>query len=87
MEDENGLDSKVVDLARPDEDGQRPASDSRAADEKRIGDYFARYRQHEPGKFSRVPGWGSVSEGRAHVDITHAFFRQCQKGTGRCVVK
>jgi inorganic pyrophosphatase len=85
MEDEKGLDSKVV--VSPRGPGGQPRYPLTAAAQKSIGDYFARYRQHEAGKFSRVPGWGSVAEGRAHVDTTHAFFRQCQKVTGRCVVK
>ena len=66
MEDEKGLDSKVV--VSPTRPGGQPRYPLTDADRKRIGDYFARYKQHEPGKFSRVPGWGSIAEGRAHVD-------------------
>ena len=85
MEDEKGLDSKVVvSPTRPGGQARYPLTD---ADQKRIGGYFARYKQHEPGKFSRVTGWGSIAEGRAHVDTTHAFFGQCQKVTGKCVLK
>ena len=85
MEDEKGLDSKVV--VSPMGPGGQVRHPLTAADQKRIGDYFAKYKEHEPGKFSRVPGWGSIAEGRAHVETTHAFFRQCQKTTGRCTVK
>ena len=85
MEDEKGLDSKVV--VSPTRPGGQARYPLTAADQKRIGDYFARYKQHEPGKFSRVPGWGSIAEGRAHVDTTHAFFRECRKVTGKCVLK
>ena len=85
MEDEKGLDSKVVVSAtRPGGQARYPLT---AADQKRIGGYFATYKQHEPGRFSRVPGWGSIPEGRAHVDATHAFFRECRTVKGKCVLK
>jgi inorganic pyrophosphatase len=76
MEDEKGIDSKVV-LSLPDDRG-RPRHELTEADEQRIGEYFKTYKKHEPGKYSRVPGWGSADEGRAHVEMTHAFFRECQ---------
>lgn len=85
MEDEKGLDSKVV--VSPTRPGGQPRYPLAAADQKRIGDYFANYKQGEPGKFSRVPGWGSIAEGRAHVDATHAFFRECRNVKGKCVLK
>ena len=85
MEDEKGLDSKVV-LSPPGSGGQ-PRYSITKADEQRIGGYFARYKQHEPGKFSRVPGWGTSEEGLAHVTTTHRFFRECQKASGACVLK
>lgn len=73
MEDEKGIDSKVV-LSRVDAQG-RPITALDAAVQKEIGGYFARYKEHEPGAFSRVPGWGTVEQGRAYVTTTHAFFR------------
>jgi inorganic pyrophosphatase len=80
MTDEKGVDSKVVvsPLAR---DG-RPAYVLTAAEQERIGEYFKRYKLHEPGKFSTVPGWGSPADGRAYVDMTHAFFRECRGRRG-----
>jgi inorganic pyrophosphatase len=84
MEDEKGLDSKVV-LSPVDGSG-RPRYTLSPSDQKRIGDYFAKYKQHEPGKFSKVPGWGTPAEGLAYVQTAHAFFRECAKVTGRCVV-
>ncbi|MDQ3171312.1 MAG: inorganic diphosphatase [Acidobacteriota bacterium] len=83
MEDEKGLDSKVV-LAVPNADGT-PAVALTDADKARIGEYFSRYKRHEPGKFSRVPGWGSAEEGRAFVTAAHAFFRECAGTSGICV--
>ena len=80
MEDEKGVDSKVV-LSRPGVDG-RPLYALTAEVQDRIGDYFNRYKQHEPNAFSRVPGWGSIAAGLAHVTKTHAFFRQCQGRAG-----
>jgi inorganic pyrophosphatase len=76
MEDEKGLDSKVV-VSPIGRDG-KPASTLTADDRQRIGNFFARYRQHEPGKFSKVPGWGSAAEGLAFVKATHRFFLECR---------
>ena len=75
MEDEKGLDSKVV-LSPLGRDGQ-PSYELTQADRERVGAYFRRYKRHEPGKFSKVPGWGSPDAGRQHVEMTHAFFREC----------
>ena len=77
MEDEKGLDSKVVvSPLRPDGSAEyEPTAPVR--DE--IAEYFRRYKQGEPGKFSKVPGWGSVAEGRAHVTVTNTFFRDCRE--------
>ena len=75
MEDEKGLDSKVV-LAPLSADGLAKYDLTRQNQDE-IGDYFRRYKQGEPGKFSRVPGWGTIAEGRDLVATTHAFFREC----------
>jgi inorganic pyrophosphatase len=80
MEDEKGLDSKVV-LSPTGRDG-RPIHALTTGDQRRIGDYFKRYKEHELGKFSKVPGWGSVAEGLSHVTVTHAFFRECRGRAG-----
>ena len=76
MEDEKGLDSKVV-ISPAGPDG-RPKYTLAEAEQERIADYFRRYKLHEPGKFSKVPGWGSAADGRAFVDMTHAFFDKCR---------
>ena len=80
MEDEKGLDSKVV-LSRRDGNG-RPLHALTPEVQREIGDYFNRYKQHEPGAFSKVPGWGPAAVGRAYVTTTHAFFRQCRLKAG-----
>ena len=79
MEDEKGLDAKVV-----VSDGTRRAPAPHAHRPRSSGHptYFRRYKQHEPGKFSKVPGWGSVAEGLAHVTTTHAFFSECRERSG-----
>lgn len=83
MEDEKGLDSKVV-VSPVDRNG-RPLYALTDKDRGRIGEYFKHYKDHEPGKFSRVPGWGAAEEGRAFVAMTHAFFLKCRdKGTQAC---
>jgi inorganic pyrophosphatase len=80
MEDEKGLDSKVV-LSVAGRDG-RPIQALTTAEQRRIGDYFRRYKRHEPGGFSKVPGWGTVAQGRSHVTTTHAFFLECRQRAG-----
>ena len=72
MEDEKGLDSKVV-LSRTGPDG-RPLHQLTEGDRREVSEYFRRYKEHEPGKFSKVPGWGSVADGLSYVKTTHAFF-------------
>jgi inorganic pyrophosphatase len=72
MEDEKGLDSKVV--LSPVRKGS-PKYGLSASDRKRIGDFFSVYKRHEPGKFSRVLGWGSANDGLAFVRQTHQFFQ------------
>lgn len=76
MEDEKGIDSKVV-LSPVRADG-RPAHALSADVRDRIAGYFRRYKLHEPGKFSRVPGWGSAEDGHRHVALTHTFFLRCR---------
>ena len=80
MEDEKGIDSKVV-LSLVDASG-RARHALTVEDQKRIGDYFGSYKRHDPGGFSNVPGWGSADDGRAHITVTHAFFRQCRAARG-----
>jgi inorganic pyrophosphatase len=76
MEDEKGLDSKVV-LSRPAPDG-RPLHELTTSEQQRMADYFSRYKQHQAGAYSKVPGWGSIADGRALVVRTHAFFLKCR---------
>jgi inorganic pyrophosphatase len=76
MEDEKGLDSKVV-ISPVGPDG-RPLHALTDAERQRIGGYFDRYKAHETGKFSNVAGWGSVTEGLSYVTTTHAFFETCR---------
>src|SRR5687767_15957519 len=80
MEDEKGLDSKVV-LSRVDAAG-RPLHQLTAAIQKEIGDYFNRYKSEGRGTWSQVPGWGTAEQGLAFVTTTHAFFQQCATLTG-----
>ena len=72
MEDEKGLDSKVV-LSLLTPAGQ-PRHRLTQSDRDRIGAYFKRYKAHEQGAFSTVPGWGSVAEGQGLVEKAHRFF-------------
>ena len=81
MEDEKGLDSKVV-LAVPGPDG-RPAQALTPAEQQGIAEFFRKYKAYEPDGFSRVPGWGSSADGLAHIQMTHAFFKACRTHADR----
>jgi inorganic pyrophosphatase len=82
MEDEKGWDGKVV-LSLTGRD-RRPRHALTEREQRDIAAYFRRYKEHEPGKFSKVPGWGSIAEGLGHVKTTHAFFRECRQSVGPC---
>ena len=81
MEDEKGLDSKVV-ISPTDSDG-RPLYTMTPAEQQRIGMFFDHYKDWEKGKSSNVPGWGSVAEGQSYVATTHAFFKTCRDHVNR----
>jgi inorganic pyrophosphatase len=81
MEDEKGPDSKVV--LSPVDQSNRPAYELTETVRRRLAEFFRNYKRGEPGKFSRVGGWGAVAEGRGHVATTHAFFRACRVHSGR----
>jgi inorganic pyrophosphatase len=76
MEDEKGLDSKVV--VTPLTAAGEPAYALTASEQQRIADFFRRYKEHEPGAFSKVAGWGTAADGRAFIAMTRAFFRECR---------
>jgi inorganic pyrophosphatase len=80
MEDEKGLDSKVV--ISPVDAGGRPTHQLTAPVRRQLEDFFRVYKRHEPGAFSRVPGFGTANEGVALVRLTHAFFLQCRERAG-----
>jgi inorganic pyrophosphatase len=80
MEDEKGPDSKIVlSPIAPDGRARFALTDSVR---KTLADYFNGYKRLEPGKFSRVPGWGTIDEARELVVTTHAFFRECPAYAG-----
>ena len=84
MEDEKGPDSKV--LMSPVDEAGTPRYRLTDGDKTRMARFFDAYKRHEPGKFSRVTGWGSAEEGQAYVRTTHAFFMECRAATTTCVV-
>jgi len=86
MNDEKGLDSKIV-ISPVDRQG-RPLHGLTAARQREIGDYFARYKRDQAGKFSTVSGWGSRNEGLSFVATMHAFFRGCREAArAACTVR
>ena len=80
MEDEKGSDSKVV--LSPVRESGRPLYQLTERAREEMAEYFRKYKRSEPGKFSKVPGWGTIGEGRAYVATTHAFFRDCPMRAG-----
>lgn len=85
MEDEKGVDSKVV-ISRAGAGGGA-VDRLTSAELRRIAAFFNRYKMHDPGAFSRVTGWGSAEDGRAFVETTHAFFRECRARAGPCALR
>ena len=86
MEDEKGLDSKVV--VSPVDNFGRATQPIRTSEQRRMTDFFNRYKRDEPGKFSRVTGWGGLGEARAFLQATHRFFRECAAARdGDCVIQ
>jgi inorganic pyrophosphatase len=79
MEDEKGLDSKVVVSLVA---GGRPQHALTDEARREMADFFDRYKRHEPGQFSRFLGWGTIEEGRRIVRTTHAFFKECGPRAG-----
>lgn len=80
MEDEKGVDSKIV--VSPVDRYGRATQPVRAADQRRMTEFFNHYKDHEPGKFSRVTGWGGLEDARAFLDQTHAFYTACAERRG-----
>ena len=82
MDDEKGLDSKVV-ISRVGADG-KPLHELTGADRTRIADFFNRYKRDDddPKTFATVPGWGTAADGLSFVTITHAFFTECRARAG-----
>jgi inorganic pyrophosphatase len=80
MEDNKGLDSKVV-LSPAGTDGA-PRYALTDGERARIGAYFHSYKRLDPGGYSRVGGWGDATAGRAFVRMTHAFFQRCRQRAG-----
>ena len=84
MEDEKGHDAKVV--ASPLDERGAPRYALTGELRTTIGEYFDRYKTFEPGKHSRVLGWGSAAEGLAYVETTHAFFLDCRTPGQTCTL-
>lgn len=81
MEDETGLDSKVV-ISRVDKDG-KALHQLTPEIQREVGEYFKKYKENQPGLFSKVPGWGTAEQGKAYVTTTHAFFKECRQNPGQ----
>jgi len=81
MDDEKGYDAKVV-LSPVDAEG-RPIFTITDAVRSTVATYFREYKRGTMSGFSRVPGWGGIEDGRAHVAIAHAFFRACRDVPGK----
>lgn len=72
MEDEKGDDPKIV--VSPLESGGRPAYPLTVEVKDEVGAWFERYKAGQPGKFSRVTGWGDVEDAARLLETTRTFF-------------
>ena len=84
MRDEGVVDSKVV--LSPVGDGGRARHPLSVDQQQAMAEYFSRYKRHEPGAVTSVPGWGDAHDGRDLVARTHEFFRRCPGRRGPCRV-
>jgi inorganic pyrophosphatase len=85
MEDEKGLDSKVV-ITPAGIEGTSTHTLT-AADMERIAAFFRIYKKDQPAAWSKVPGWGTAADGLSHVTTTHQFFLVCRELAGKpCVI-
>ena len=82
MRDGGVVDSKVV-LSRAGPDG-RATHRLTAGEQHEMAAYFSRYKRHEQGAVTSVPGWGTAEDGRQLVARTHEFFRRCPERSGPC---
>lgn len=84
MEDEKGLDSKVV-ISRVDDDG-KPLHALTSDDQDRIAGYFSKYKDADDDAktWAKVPGWSSAKDGYSWVMVTHTFFQLCRNRGGAC---
>jgi hypothetical protein len=41
------------------------------------------HKEHEIGAYSKVPGWGTMSEAFPLVETTRAFFLKCRERSGQ----
>jgi inorganic pyrophosphatase len=80
MEDEKGADAKVV-LSPVDGSG-RATHRLEPSHQEQMVEFFRHYKDDQPGLFSKVAGWASVEQGRAHVAVTHEFFKRCAVRAG-----
>jgi hypothetical protein len=82
MEDETGLDSKIV-VSRIGLHG-KPLHPLTEKDLERLAGFFNRYKSEDgdPKTFATVTGWGTAADGLAFVRMTHAFFKACAPRAG-----
>ena len=81
MEDEKGLDSKVV-ISRVGPDG-RPLHALTAGEQQRIGDYFKRYKAARGREVLEGARAGAPSpRACSYVTTTHAFFHEVPRPRG-----
>jgi inorganic pyrophosphatase len=84
MRDGGIVDAKVV-LSPVDGSGRARRALS-LEQRQAVAAYFSRYKRHEPGAATSVPGWGTAVDGRAFVQATHAFFLTCRDQQGPCTL-
>ena len=84
MEDDHILDSKVV--ITPLDAAGKPLYQITDDVRREVTSFFNRYKLHEPGASTNVPGWGTKETGLDLVRQTHAFFLRCRGKSGDCLI-
>lgn len=84
MTDEHGQDEKIVTVLAGDPRWERvqDIDDVPAQTKDRIEHFFAHYKDLEPGKFSRVDGFGDRAEAERIIDEAVRAFAEHEPGDG-----
>ena len=82
MEDEEGIDTKVVAVPKPKIDPRfsniNNLNDIDSATKKKIEHFFEHYKELEPGKWVKIKGWRDAEEAMKRIKIAIERFKEKQ---------